>query len=205
MKTNIKHTKNIAAFLCSAVFFVFTACEDKAVSSDKKQKNDFASQILYNADIIQRDSGEISLKFKAPIIEKYEYIDSPYVVAKKGFYLEYFDKKKPEIPGKIWANHAVFYEKKNFYEAIETRRTHYGISKEEIVSDEKIIYGDINGDTKVDITDLTLMSLYLLGDVKLNQSQLKAANVLNESKISIAALAHFKQYIMHDPVKLGPQ
>lgn len=28
--------------------------------------------------------------------------------------------------------------KKNFYEAIETRRTHYGISKEEIVSDEKI-------------------------------------------------------------------
>ena len=117
MKTNIKHTKNIAAFLCSAVFFVFTACEDKAVSSDKKQKNDFASQILYNADIIQRDSGEISLKFKAPIIEKYEYIDSPYVVAKKGFYLEYFDKKKPEIPGKIWANHAVFYEKKNFYEA----------------------------------------------------------------------------------------
>ena len=117
MKTNIKHTKNIAAFLCSAVFFVFTACEDKAVSSDKKQKIDFASQILYNADIIQRDSGEISLKFKAPIIEKYEYIDSPYVVAKKGFYLEYFDKKKPEIPGKIWANHAVFYEKKNFYEA----------------------------------------------------------------------------------------
>lgn len=103
--------------MCSAVFFVFTACDDQEVSKSQKQKNDFASQILYNADIVQRDSGLVSLKFKAPIIEKYEYIDSPYVVAKKGFYLEYFDKKKPQIPGKIWANHAVLYEKKNFYEA----------------------------------------------------------------------------------------
>ncbi len=108
----------MAASLCSAVFFVFTSCEDKVTDAQKKADNNFASQILYNANIVQRDSGEISLRFKAPVIEKYELIDSPYVVAKKGFYLEYFDKKKKsEIPGKIWANHAIYYEKKNFYEA----------------------------------------------------------------------------------------
>ena len=38
-------------------------------------------------------------------------------MAKKGFYLEYFDKKKAKKPGKIWADYAVFNEKKNTYEA----------------------------------------------------------------------------------------
>lgn len=81
------------------------------------KKTDFPSQILRNTFITQRDSGKVNLRFKAPIIEKYELVDSPYVVAKKGFYLEYFDKKNPKVPGKIWANKAIFYEKKNFYEA----------------------------------------------------------------------------------------
>ncbi len=109
--------KNTAAILCCAVFFVFTSCDDAEVKDDSKQKTNFASEIIFNANIIQHDSGRVSLRFKAPIIEKFSHIDSPYVVAKKGIYLEYFDKKKPEIPGKIWANHAIMFEKKNFYEA----------------------------------------------------------------------------------------
>lgn len=110
--------KNIVvAAASSAIFFVFTSCEDNNTDVSNNQKKDFPSQILYNTYLIQKDSGEISLRFKAPIIEKYELIDSPYVKAKKGFYLEYFDKKKPEIPGKIWADYAIFYEKKNSYEA----------------------------------------------------------------------------------------
>ncbi|WP_434978046.1 LPS export ABC transporter periplasmic protein LptC [Daejeonia sp. YH14] len=109
--------KNTAALLCSAVFFVLASCEDKKTATKGKENKNFASQILYNSNIIQRDSGRVSLRFKAPVIEKYEYIDSPYVEAKKGFYLEYFDKKKPQIPGKIWADYAIYYEKKDFYKA----------------------------------------------------------------------------------------
>lgn len=108
--------KNIAV-LFSAIFFIFISCEDQPPAENKVARRDFPSQVLRNTFIVQRDSGVVSLRFKAPIIEKYEQIDSPYVVAKKGFYLEYFDKKKPETPGKIWANSAIFYEKKNFYEA----------------------------------------------------------------------------------------
>ncbi len=103
--------------VCCAVFFVFTSCEENELADKGKQKTNFASEVIFNANIIQHDSGRVSLRFKAPIIEKFSHIDSPFVVAKKGIYLEYFDKKNSEIPGKIWAKHAVMYEKKNFYEA----------------------------------------------------------------------------------------
>lgn len=93
------------------------SCEDKVSAKKGSANKNFPSQIIYNTDIVRRDSGNINLKFRAKIIEKYEYVDSPYVVAKKGFYLEYFDKKKAKKPGKIWADYAVFNEKKNTYEA----------------------------------------------------------------------------------------
>ena len=91
------------------------SCEDKVSAKKGSENKNFPSQIIYNTDIVRRDSGNINLKFRAKIIEKYEYVDSPYVVAKKGFYLEYFDKKKAKKPGKIWADYEVFNEKKNGY------------------------------------------------------------------------------------------
>lgn len=108
---------NIAAFLGCAIFFVLISCEEDLAEVNKKKNTNFASQIIYNANIIRRDSGFVNLRFKAPLIEKYELIDSPYVEAKKGIYLEYFDKKNPKIPGKIWANYAKYNELKDFYEA----------------------------------------------------------------------------------------
>lgn len=109
--------KNIAVLFYSAIFFLFISCKENLSNQKESNNKNFPSQILKNTFVVQRDSGQVSLRFKAPIIEKYELIDSPYVVAKKGFYLEYFDKKKPEIPGKIWADSAIMYEKKNFYKA----------------------------------------------------------------------------------------
>ena len=61
--------------------------EDLTKKKGSENKN-FPSQIINNANIIQRDSGFISLKAHAAIIEKYELIDSPYVIAKKGIKIE---------------------------------------------------------------------------------------------------------------------
>ncbi|MDL1913409.1 MAG: LPS export ABC transporter periplasmic protein LptC [Bergeyella sp.] len=98
------------------VFFGFFSCENPPEKNSTKKKF-FPSQTLYNTSVIQRDSGNIILSLKAPVIEKYEYIDSPYTEVKKGFYLEYFDKKNPKIPGKVWAGYAILYDKKNLYHA----------------------------------------------------------------------------------------
>lgn len=109
--------KNIACLFSCAIFFVLTSCEEDLTKTNGSKSKNFPSQIINNANIIQRDSGFISLKAKAPIIEKYQLIDSPYTVARKGISIEFFDKKKPKVPGKITAKYARIFEYKKFYEA----------------------------------------------------------------------------------------
>ncbi|WP_292008516.1 LPS export ABC transporter periplasmic protein LptC [Chryseobacterium sp.] len=109
--------KNIAYLFSCAIFFIFTSCEEDLTKQNGNQSKNFPSQIINNAKIVQRDSGFVSLRAYAPIIEKYELIDTPYVVARKGINIEFFDKKKPKIPGKITAKYARIFESKKFYEA----------------------------------------------------------------------------------------
>jgi len=72
--------------------------------------------------------------------------------------------------------------------------------------DGKIIYGDFNGDTKVDITDLSYLSLYLIGDYEFTEKQLAAADVQGDGlKPSLASLARLRQFITSPgSFKLGP-
>ncbi|MBQ9982602.1 MAG: dockerin type I repeat-containing protein [Oscillospiraceae bacterium] len=67
-----------------------------------------------------------------------------------------------------------------------------------------IMYGDINGDNTADISDLSMLSLYLIGDLTLDDEQLLKADVKKDNDINIADLAHFKQYVMHEKgIRLG--
>jgi LPS export ABC transporter protein LptC len=109
--------KNIAYLFSCAIFFIITSCEEDLTKAGGKQSKNFPSQIINNANIIQRDSGFVTMRAKAPIIEKYELIDSPYTVAKKGIDIQFFDKKKPKVPGTIKAKYARIFEYKKFYEA----------------------------------------------------------------------------------------
>ena len=115
--SKIQHNKTLGSqiLLSFLMFFVLQSCDENITKSNNKKKTNFASQIIYNANIIQRDSGQVKVRFTAPLLEKYELIDSPYVEAKKGIYLEFFDLKKSEIPGKVWAKYAKLDEKKDFY------------------------------------------------------------------------------------------
>lgn len=109
--------KNIAYLFSCAIFFILTSCEEDLTKKNGNNSKNFPSQIINNANIVQRDSGFVILKAKAAIIEKYELIDSPYTVARKGIDIEFFDKKKPKVPGTIKAKYAKFYDYKKFYEA----------------------------------------------------------------------------------------
>ncbi|SIS84916.1 LPS export ABC transporter protein LptC [Chryseobacterium piscicola] len=108
--------KNIAYLSSCAIFFVITSCEDDLTKQKGSNSKNFPSTVIKNANIIQRDSGIITLKAFAPILEKYELIDSPYVVATKGMKIDFFDKKNPK-PGTITAKYARIFEYKKFYEA----------------------------------------------------------------------------------------
>ena len=67
-----------------------------------------------------------------------------------------------------------------------------------------IMYGDINGDNTADISDLSMLSLHLIGDITLDETQLLKADVMKDGEVNIADMAHFKQYIMHEKgIRLG--
>ena len=78
-------------------------------------------------------------------------------------------------------------------------------SKKYPTEPDKLAPGDVNGDKKVDISDLTLLSLYFLEDVMFNDKQIAAGDVNASGEADLADMAHLKQYIMKDPVKLGAQ
>ena len=39
----------------------------------------------------------VKVRFKAPLLEEYEFVDTPYVVVRKGLYLEFYDSKNPKL------------------------------------------------------------------------------------------------------------
>lgn len=111
----IFNLKTSQHFFLLLMFFLIQSCEEDLTKINQSKKTNFASTIIHNGTIIQKDSGIVKVRFKAPLIEQYELIDSPYIEAKKGIYLEFFDKKNPKVPGKIWAKYAKNNIKKDFY------------------------------------------------------------------------------------------
>ncbi len=68
-------------------------------------------------------------------------------------------------------------------------------------------YGDVNSDGKVDVSDLTRLSLALLGDVSLTAAERFAADVIPSpySIPDLADLVTLKQFIMKENVTFGPK
>jgi len=67
------------------------------------------------------------------------------------------------------------------------------------------IYGDVNEDQKIDISDLSLVSLHLIKDITLTGNKLSAADTDGDGTVTLADLAHLRRFISKYAVKLGPQ
>ena len=88
--------KNIAGLISCSIFFALISCDEDLTKISKNKNTNFPSQIINNANIVQRDSGMIKLRAKAALIEKFKFIDSPYFVSRKGINILFYDKKKPD-------------------------------------------------------------------------------------------------------------
>lgn len=69
---------------------------------------------------------------------------------------------------------------------------------ESLINTDSHPKGDINNDSQTDITDLTLLSLNLLGDFSFSPEQYVRADVNYDKQVDIADLARFKQFVSHD-------
>lgn len=70
----------------------------------------------------------------------------------------------------------------------------------EYFSDEKEsgIYGDLNNDLITDLTDLTLLSVYLMKQIEFDAELIEAADIDASGSVDIADLAYYKQYVCKD-------
>lgn len=70
-----------------------------------------------------------------------------------------------------------------------------------------IIYGDINGDGTADLTDLTILSVYIMTKDPSKMKVFEAGDIDGDGSIDIADLPRFKQYISKDTsvTYLGPK
>ena len=60
----------------------------------------------------------------------------------------------------------------------------------------EIIYGDLNSDGNADVTDLSILSLYLIGDTELKgDNALEAADIQYDGIVNLSDLAAFRQYL----------
>lgn len=63
--------------------------------------------------------------------------------------------------------------------------------------------GDLDDSQDVDLSDMTVISQYLLKDIELNDEQEFSADVTGDGKVDVSDLALIKQYVMGEDVKLS--
>ena len=64
-----------------------------------------------------------------------------------------------------------------------------------VKSVQRLSLGDFNYDGKVDITDLSVLSIYLADKKQLSNAQSKAADVTGDGVVDLSDLAHFRSYL----------
>ena len=65
-----------------------------------------------------------------------------------------------------------------------------------------VCFGDLNSDQTIDVTDLTELSLALLGDKELTEDQQKAADIDGDGSVTLADLARLQQFLLKKIDKL---
>ena len=63
--------------------------------------------------------------------------------------------------------------------------------------DMSLSLGDLNGDHQTDLTDLSILSLRLLGETELSKNQIKSADVDEDEMITVTDLSRIKQFVSH--------
>ena len=72
---------------------------------------------------------------------------------------------------------------------------HQYIQYNEISIPSDVTCGDIDLDGKIDITDISVLSLALIGDSTLSVTEYKAADVTHDKQVNITDLAALRQYV----------
>ena len=101
-----------AALLGAA--FLFTACELQESEPLGELNRNFADRTIVDAFLTYKDSGIVTMELKAPLVEEFTLIDSPYTVMRKGVNIKFWNNDPN--PNFLRADWAKVEDRRKFYE-----------------------------------------------------------------------------------------
>ncbi len=104
----------LKAVLFGAALFFF-GCMEEQTEKLGELKTDFSSRTIVDAFLQQQDSGKVIMELKAPLIEEYEFVDSPYTLMRKGLFVKFWNSNSPK-ENTLRADWAMIKDKQKFYE-----------------------------------------------------------------------------------------
>ncbi|MBQ9981051.1 MAG: dockerin type I repeat-containing protein [Oscillospiraceae bacterium] len=112
-----------------------------------------------------------------------------------------FEKEGQKLLG--WQLRDEYYGPEAEYQ-VKIKKAGESLKFKAIWIDENENPGDINGDGVADLTDMTLLSLDIIGDYDITDEKAKTnADVLKDGEVNLADLAYYKQFISQDKILLG--
>lgn len=111
----VKIKKNRRWFYFILFLVVFISCSDEKRGGVGEKNTDFASRRIYNATITLTDSIYAIIKLRTPVMDEYEFVQTPYTVFPKGLDMDFYQKGKD--PGHLKADYAKIIETIGWYEA----------------------------------------------------------------------------------------
>ncbi|TGN26831.1 LPS export ABC transporter periplasmic protein LptC [Empedobacter tilapiae] len=106
--------KSSIVFGLVGIFVLLFSCK-KELPPINNKKVVFPTRTLFNANIINRDSGRISMNVRSPLIEEFTTVDSPYTIFRKGVDLDFYQKGSLK-PGYFQADWARLSDATGIYE-----------------------------------------------------------------------------------------
>lgn len=106
----------VLALLFIGSAFSLISCEQKQVTPTASSKN-IMTQQSDTLTIIQSENGMKSYRFYAPLLERYELAQEPYMEFRRGIKIETFEDTTQNIETTFVADYAIFYENQKLWEA----------------------------------------------------------------------------------------
>lgn len=114
MNLNVVKTYHIIRAALLGAAFLFSSCEmQESVPLGELNRN-FADRTIVDAFLTYKDSGVVNMELKAPLVEEFTLIDSPYTIMRKGVNIKFWNNDPN--PNYLRADWAKIRDRSKFYE-----------------------------------------------------------------------------------------
>ena len=93
------------------------SCRSTTPGPSDEQLQDVITQQSDSLTIIYSQQGNLSYRFRTPLMERYEMAREPYMEFRKGVEIETYNDSTHRIESTLIANYAIFLEKQQLWEA----------------------------------------------------------------------------------------